>query len=227
MVAFCASMARADLREDLHAIDDRRGTGGQRLAAPSRPRPGTCGNWRPPTASRDSRNAECRYPAASVTSISIWPGRASSSCPLTSILTVSSLMICSPSGRRACSSTMDRPPFSIMYSNSCRKCFRKLCTGQAAASPKAQMVCPSILSATSSSRSRSSGGRRDPRRCASACDRASRYPHGRACTARRTPGNRSAQSAAARAPCRWSRPSRSSRRCRATSPPCAGSRSPS
>ena len=32
----------------------------------------------------------------------------------------------------------------MWYSNSSRKCFTKLCTGQAAASPKAQMVRPSI-----------------------------------------------------------------------------------
>ena len=43
-----------------------------------------------------------------------------------------------------------------MYSNSCRKCLRKLCTGQAAASPRAQMVWPSMRLATSSSRSSSS-----------------------------------------------------------------------
>src|SRR5690606_10279188 len=37
-------------------------------------------------------------------------------------------------------STMLRPPFSTMYSNSWRKCLMKLCTGQAAASPRAQIV---------------------------------------------------------------------------------------
>jgi hypothetical protein len=43
-----------------------------------------------------------------------------------------------------------------MYSNSGRKCLMKLCTGQAAASPKAQMVWPSMRRETLSSRSRSS-----------------------------------------------------------------------
>ena len=38
------------------------------------------------------------------------------------------------------SSTMLRPWFCTMYSNSWRKCFRKLCTGHAAASPSAQIV---------------------------------------------------------------------------------------
>ena len=32
--------------------------------------------------------------------------------------------------------------FTTMYSNSCLKCFRKLCTGHAAASPSAQIVWP-------------------------------------------------------------------------------------
>ena len=36
--------------------------------------------------------------------------------------------------------TMLLPPCSTMYSNSCRKCLRKLCTGHAAASPRPQMV---------------------------------------------------------------------------------------
>ena len=43
----------------------------------------------------------------------------------------------------------------IMASNSWRKCLRKLCTGQAAASPSAQIVRPSIRSATDLRRSRS------------------------------------------------------------------------
>src|SRR6202162_3003909 len=52
--------------------------------------------------------------------------------------------------------TMLRPPCSTMYSNSCRKCLRKLCTGHAAASPRPQIVWPSMRFATSSSRFRSS-----------------------------------------------------------------------
>src|SRR5690606_25970764 len=52
-------------------------------------------------------------------------------------------------------STMLRPRCSTMYSNSCRKCLRKLWTGHAAASPNAQIVCPAIVFATSTSRSRS------------------------------------------------------------------------
>src|SRR4029079_108936 len=52
-------------------------------------------------------------------------------------------------------STMLRPPLSIMYSNSWRKCLRKLCTGHAAASPSAQMVWPSMRPATSTSSCRS------------------------------------------------------------------------
>src|SRR5690606_17341415 len=46
---------------------------------------------------------------------------------------------------------------SMWYSNSWRKCLRKLCTGQAAASPKAHMVWPSIWPAALTNRSRSSG----------------------------------------------------------------------
>src|SRR5690606_7588039 len=53
------------------------------------------------------------------------------------------------------SSTRNRP-LTILYSNSSQKWRRKPCTGQAAASPKAQMVWPSIWPAAARSMCRSS-----------------------------------------------------------------------
>src|SRR5690606_13274894 len=55
----------------------------------------------------------------------------------------------------ASSSTRNRP-WTIAYSNSCRKWRMKPCTGHAAASPNAQMVWPSIWPAAVRSISRSS-----------------------------------------------------------------------
>src|SRR5690606_35398147 len=54
------------------------------------------------------------------------------------------------------SSSTRKRLFTIAYSNSCQKWRRKPCTGQAAASPKAQMVWPSICPAAVRSMCRSS-----------------------------------------------------------------------
>src|SRR5262249_41148078 len=71
----------------------------------------------------------------------------------------SSLLMCAPALPHFGSTslgTMEQPLCSMWCTNSWRKCFRKLFTGSAAASPSAQMVRPAMLSATLSSSARSS-----------------------------------------------------------------------
>ena len=150
IVAFCAASARARTGEDLHSLGDRRRAGrhGLRRFLDLDEAHAAVGGDSQLFVIAEARHVDARLVGQLHDHLAL----ARLERPAVD-LDVDDVF----AHATACAgaSTMLFPPCSIMYSNSWRKWRMKLCTGQAAASPSAQIVWPSIWFATWTRRSRS------------------------------------------------------------------------